>query len=178
MIRVLCLGNELARDDGIGIRVGRVLRSLPLPDGLEVVLRPALGFESLDDCQGCDELIVVDAASTGEAPGSCQVRELEALAPSVSPFGSTHALGLRQLVEVAWRLGSWPSSIHVITVEAESFEPNSVDLGPRVAAALPRAVDLVLDLVGASEALRDLGREQAARWARCLTVEELLGGGG
>jgi len=178
MIRVLCLGNELARDDGVGIRVGRVLQSLPLPDGVEVVLRPALGFESLDDCPGCDELIVVDAASTGEAAGTCQVREFDALAPSSSPFGSTHALGLGQLLEVARRLGSQPSSIRVVTVEAGSLEPNSVELGPEVAAALPRAVDLVLELIGASGALRDLARDRALGWARPLTLEELLGGGG
>ena len=177
MIRVLCLGNELARDDGVGIRVGRVLRSLPLPDGTEVVFRPALGFESLDDCQGCESLIVVDAASTGEAPGTCRLRDLDVLAASAPPFGSTHALGLGQLVEVARRLGRLPPSIHVVTVEAESLEPHSVELGPAVAAALPRAVDLVLDLVGASGALRDLACERAARYARGLTLEELLGGG-
>ncbi len=175
VIRVLCLGNELAGDDGIGIRVGRVLKSLPLPDDLEVVLRPALGFESLDDCQGCDELIVVDATSTGEAPGTCRFQPLDALATLSAPFGSTHALGLWQLVEVARHLGTVPSSIRAITVEAESFERNSIELSPRVAAALPRAVGLVLDLVGADGALRHLGRERAVRCARGLTVEELLG---
>jgi hydrogenase maturation protease len=177
MIRILCLGNELARDDGVGIRVGRVLGSLPLPDGAEVVLRPALGFDCLDDCQGCEELIVVDAASTGEAAGTCRLRALDALAPSTPAFGSTHALGLRQVLEIAHRVGGSAPSIHVVTIEAASFEPNSVELSPAVAAALPRAVELVLDLLGASGALRDMARERAARWARGLTVQELLVGG-
>jgi hydrogenase maturation protease len=177
MIRILCLGNELARDDGVGIRVGRVLQSLPLSDGVEVVLRPALGFDCLDDCQGCDHLIVVDAASTGEVPGTCRLQEVDALAPSAPPFGSTHALGLGQVLEVARRLGRLPSSIRVVTVEAGSFEPNSVELGPAVAAALPTAVEQVLDLVGASGALRDMARERAARWAGGLTVADLLHGG-
>jgi hydrogenase maturation protease len=178
MIRILCLGNELAQDDGVGIRVGRVLRSLPLPDGVEVVLRPALGFDCLDDCQGCDHLIVVDAASTGEAAGTCRVRDLDALAASSPAFGSTHALGLRQVLEIAYRLGGSPSSTDAITIEAASFGPNSLELSPAVAAALPTAVELVLDLAGASGALRDMARERAARWARGLTVQELLGGGG
>ena len=34
---IVCLGNELAGDDGIGYRVGRVLKALPLPAGLEPV---------------------------------------------------------------------------------------------------------------------------------------------
>jgi Ni,Fe-hydrogenase maturation factor len=29
--RILCLGNELVRDDGVGIRIGRILMTLPLP---------------------------------------------------------------------------------------------------------------------------------------------------
>ena len=46
--RILCLGNELVRDDGVGIRIGRILMALPLPADVRVELAPQLGFDLLD----------------------------------------------------------------------------------------------------------------------------------
>jgi hydrogenase maturation protease len=176
VIRVVCIGNEIASDDGIGIRVGRTLASLPLPDGVEVVLRDAAGFELLDDCPGCERLIFVDAASTGAVPGTCRVTALDAFGPSPAPGLSTHAFGLLQVLELARRVRSLALTtlVSVVTIEAESFEPNCLALSPRVAEALPTAVDLVLDLVGASEAVRSVARERARASGGPLRVQDLV----
>ena len=45
---VVCVGNELAGDDGVEIRVGRILRQLALPASARVFLYPALGFDWID----------------------------------------------------------------------------------------------------------------------------------
>jgi hypothetical protein len=41
--RILCIGNELVHDDGVGIRIGRILMDLPLPADVRVELAPSLG---------------------------------------------------------------------------------------------------------------------------------------
>jgi len=67
--RVLCIGNELASDDAVGVRVGRVLARLRLPDAISIVIRPQVGLELLDDLEDVDELLIVDAMRTGRPRG-------------------------------------------------------------------------------------------------------------
>ena len=77
--RILCLGNELVRDDGVGIRIGRILMSLPLPADVRVELAPQLGFDLLDAVAGAERVILVDAMSTGRAVGTCVTLEGRAI---------------------------------------------------------------------------------------------------
>ena len=76
-IRILCLGNELVSDDGVGIRVGRVLAQLPLPAGVTVEFQLGIGLELMDSLRPAEELIIVDAAQTGAPPGTCHITELD-----------------------------------------------------------------------------------------------------
>ena len=46
--RIVCVGNELVSDDGLGIRVGRALQRLPLPAGVEVVFAADIGLDLID----------------------------------------------------------------------------------------------------------------------------------
>jgi len=103
--RVICLGNELVRDDGVGIRVGRILMELPLPSEVQVELSPQLGFELLEVVAGADQVVLVDATSTGQVPGTCVTLEGRAIERYGVGTAASHTIGIAELIEPACHLG-------------------------------------------------------------------------
>lgn len=164
--RVLCLGNELARDDGLGLRVGRALRQLELGPGVSIELRRVVGLELLDELVGGELLIVVDASLTGRPPGVCHTLELGQTTALATAPSSCHNVGLAEVLQIASRVAPdrLPERVVVVGVEAAALGGYGVQLSPEVRAALPEAVDQVLELLGTSAEIRARGREVAAQW--------------
>ena len=71
------VGNVFLGDDGFGVEVARRLMTREQPDGVEVadfgIRGVHLAYELLD---GCELLVLVDAAPRGEAPGTISVVDL------------------------------------------------------------------------------------------------------
>ena len=175
--RVLCVGNELVRDDGVGVRVGRVLQELELPDHVSVELRRVIGFELLDELRADEQLLLVDASNRGVEPGTTQVLELSDAAQMAEIPYCCHSVGLAEILKIASTMfpERVPPKAVIVGVEARDLENFGLDLTDPVAEALPEAVDLVLCQLGASEELRQRGREAAERWQRREpTVEEVI----
>jgi len=167
--RILCLGNELASDDGIGIRVGRVLASLELPAHVELEIRRRIGFELLDSLEPADELLLVDAARTGAEVGSCRVIELDDVAAMASTPYCCHGVGLPELLSAisALRPEALPKRVRVLAIEVLVTDECSTALSSTVSRALPEAVAQALTLVGAPQSLVDEGRrrgQEAMDW--------------
>ncbi len=158
--RVLCLGNELVRDDGVGIRIGRILLGLPLPPEVRVELAPHLGFDLLDVVAGADRIVLVDATSTGRPPGTRVTLEGRALEHHGAGASLSHTIGVAELMELACKLapGRPPATLTFVGVEGARFSDYGTELSPAVEAAIPDAVDEVLRLVGASDAARAAAR--------------------
>jgi hydrogenase maturation protease len=176
MNRIVCIGNELSGDDGIGIRIGRVLAELPLPPEIDLCVVPELGFGCLELFCHVEHLVLVDAMTTGQPRGSCQVVQEAQLATLAGSSGSSHGLGAGHLIEVARRLrAGGPVRVTCVGVEVESCECFTVALTAAVQAALPAAVDSVLRALGATPELLELGRRRATEWSRReLAIQDLL----
>ena len=175
--RIFCLGNELVCDDGVAIRVGRILASLPLPPEVQVEFTPQLGFDLLEVVQGAERIILVDAMSTGRPPGTCVTLEGSAIARYAAGAAISHTVGIAELIEVADRLapgGSRPSILFV-GIEGQCFDRYGRDLGPRVRAAIPEAVTQVLRAIGATEELLAQGGDASARYVDPALESILLG---
>ena len=159
-IRVLCLGNELVRDDGAGIHVGRVLLQLPLPPEVEVELAPHLGFDLLDAVAGAEHIVLVDATSTGRPPGTCVTLAGEAIERHAAGASLSHTIGIAELMELARKLapGRPAASLTFVGVEGVAFSDYGTELSPEVEAAIPEAVDAVLRVVGAGDEVRKVAR--------------------
>lgn len=170
---VLCAGNELARDDGVGIRVGRILERLELPSWVRLRFYQELGWGLLDIMASTSRVIVVDATWSGRAAGTCTVSRLEALAVEERlPLGC-HGFGLGLLAELARELCPRDSGrrVTLVGVEAARLDGVSTELSPGVREALPEAVGLVLSEIDASSELLARGRElarEAAAWEPAL----------
>ncbi len=134
---VIGLGNEWRGDDGVGIEVARRVGGQVL-DGEPIGL-----VEAFD---GEDEVLLVDAVSTGASPGTLFVFEAssEPLPTPIFGTSSTHALGLAEALELARTLGRLPRKVVVYGVEGESFGFGK-GLSSAVAAAADRLTEEVLE---------------------------------
>jgi len=158
--RILCLGNELVHDDGVGIRIGRILMDLPLPADVRVELAPQLGFDLLDAIAGAERVVLVDAMSTGRAPGTCVTLEGRAIERYNSGASASHSISIAELMELAHRLAPErdPATLHFVGVEGILFTEYGTLLSPEVEAAIPEAVASVLRVIGADAELVAAGK--------------------
>lgn len=150
-VLVLCLGNDILRDDGVGWAIADALEAslphspLPTPQSPgTVVKRSALsGFYLLDELTGWDRVLVVDAVHTGQhAPGTVLSFPFEALGTEAGP--SPHAVGLPTVIRLGRQSGvPLPAWIHIVAIEADDMESFVEGLTPAVEAAVPRAVDVI-----------------------------------
>jgi len=141
-VLVLCLGNDLRGDDGVGWAIADALEADP-PAGA-VVRRSAMsGFYLLDELVGVDRAIVVDAIQTGRRPpGAVLEFTMGAAAGPAGP--SPHAVGLPTVVDIGRRSGlALPNRIDVVAVEVEDMFRLAEGLSDTVRRAIPAAVAAV-----------------------------------
>jgi hydrogenase maturation protease len=142
--------------------------------GVELV--PQLGFDLLEVVASADRIVLVDAMSTGRPVGACVTLEGRAIERYSAGASASHTIGIAELMKLAHELapGRPQATLHFVGVEGVAFTEYGTQLSPEVAAAIPAAVEAVLRLVGASEELRERGRD-AARNAETLPLASLLG---
>ena len=139
---VLCLGNPLRRDDAVALHVARALEAAPSP-GVTVKVSARAGLYLLDDMEGFEAVVVVDAVQTGaHPPGTVHALPLESLHSPAGP--SPHAIGLPSALALARASGApVPGRIELVLVEVEVLDQVGEGLAPAVAAAIEPAVEAV-----------------------------------
>ena len=132
---VIGLGNEWRSDDGVGPEIARRL-------GGTVLSGEPIGV--VEALEGLDEVVLVDAVSSGAPAGTVHVFDASAEPLPVSVFGaaSTHTLGLAEAVELARTLGRLPRRVLVYGIEGAGFDFGE-GLSPEVEAAADRVVEEV-----------------------------------
>ncbi|MDR2197151.1 MAG: hydrogenase maturation protease [Coriobacteriales bacterium] len=148
-VGVLCVGNILMRDEGVGPRVAAALRALPdWPGDVEILERGVMGMALLADIPRFDVLVVVDAVDkTGHAPGTVLSFTPDDIA-SDTVSRDAHGTRLADVLAAAALIGPLPQiqclGVQVLDLAPENF---SIGLTPPVEAALPQLVQGVLDLL-------------------------------
>ena len=146
---VIGLGNSWRGDDGAGPAVARALL-----DEVQARVRVYEGepVGLIDDWSGADTVIVVDAVSSGAAPGT--IHRLDPLSdpiPAALSQGSTHAFGLAETIELARALDRLPERLTVYGIEGERFAAGD-ELSPPVGAAVEAVREELRGLLGKSAA--------------------------
>ena len=138
---ILCLGNELLSDDGLGLVVARRLQESPQPICADVYSTALAGFSLLDVITGRREILIVDAIVTGAAsPGTIHEFPVIQLAPTWN-LTSSHHVSLPTVIEMGRLYGmSMPEHIDVIAVEAADVLTLHEGLTPSVARAVSEVV--------------------------------------
>jgi len=137
---VIGIGNPWRRDDGAGLAVARLLAGTP---GVDVLEREGEPASLIDAWDGADALWLVDAVSSGAAPGTVhRIDVAERELPAEFFRASTHHLGLAEAVELARALGRLPARTVFFGIEGSSFDAGE-GLSAEVAAAAPRVAEQI-----------------------------------
>ena len=147
-VLVAGVGNIFLGDDGFGVEVARRLAGEPLPEGARVrdfgIRGIHLAYQLLE---GFDMLILVDALSRGEAPGTLYVFEPdEADAPEAETFLDAHGLDPASVLAMVRLLGGALGRTLVVGCEPGEIVER-IGLSPPVSQAVDEAVRLVQRLV-------------------------------
>ncbi|MBH0200943.1 MAG: hydrogenase maturation protease [Nitrospira sp.] len=150
-LRIIGLGNGMRGDDAVGLLAARLIRQA-VGDRVEVIEAEMAGVDLIELMKGAHLVILIDAARSGQAPGT--IHRLDA---SAGPIGgqifphSSHALGMVDALELARAMGVLPATVIVYGVEVESTEAGR-PLSPAMAEALDQVVDRIVQDCGACRA--------------------------
>lgn len=148
---VIGLGNPILGDDGVGWKVAKEIKSLIDQDSEVEIDTAALGGLSLmERLIGYERVILVDSIETGDWPvGSVRAFPLASLPdPMAGHSASAHDATLITAMRTAEKLGAdIPDQIDIVAIEAQNVYDFGEELSLPVAAAVPQAVNLILDLL-------------------------------
>jgi hydrogenase maturation protease len=136
-VLVIGLGNEVRGDDGAGIAVARRLRGSPQALGLEVRALSGEPTELLEAWEATDAVVLVDTMRSGAPVGTVRTCDASAnpLPEAMHGCSSTHALGLREAIELGRAIDRLPGHVVICAVEGRSFAAGEA-LSPEVDAAI------------------------------------------
>lgn len=157
-VLVAGVGNIFLGDDGFGVETVRRLPAERLPGRVEVldagVRGVDLAYRLLD---GYDTFVLVDATARGGVPGTLYVLDAGRCGAVESPDAvlDGHRMTPDAVLALLGTLcagtgGTAPRKVMVVGCEPDCVE-EGIGLSPAVEAAVPAAVGLVLDLVGAPD---------------------------
>jgi hydrogenase maturation protease len=145
--RVICFGNTVLRDDGVGIHVAKALREVVEQRGLEldVVESAVAGYALIDLMQDWEQVILVEAVQLEDhEPGD--VVRLDPLEEKLYlRLCSPREGNLPMLMEAGAKLGyAMPREVVFFGVQGEDLCTFGEDLTPKVEEAVPKVVEEVL----------------------------------
>ena len=154
-ILVAGVGNVLQGDDGFGVELAWRLAKRQWPSGVKVIETGIGGMSIVQELMlGYDAVLLLDAHSSGGAPGS--VRLLEPTLPDLSGldahalrdyFADTHYATPMRALSLLQHLGHLPRRVAVVGCEPSAHEGLRIGLSAPVAAALDRAEAMAVDWV-------------------------------
>ena len=124
-ILIICLGNPLMRDEGIGIRLASELSSrLADHPSVEVLDLGTGGLTVIHAIEGRKKVVFVDCAIMGEAPGAiCRFTPEEVRSKKVKTRYSLHEGDLLDTLELSRNLGECPDDIVIFGIEPKHVAP-------------------------------------------------------
>lgn len=145
-IAVLCVGNKLMLDDGVGSAVYEsLLERYEIPDNVKLFDIGCLSMEMISCVDEFDVVMTVDAVDgTGQEPGTVFRFKPDDMARHAGANASLHDLKLVDLFDAATLLGYEAEGL-CIGMQVENSSPACVTIGltPKVHAALPLLIDVV-----------------------------------
>ena len=146
---IIGLGNPLVSDDSVGLRVAERLRSLlEHRSGVDVSEDYWGGLRLMERMIGYRRAIVIDAICTGSQPGTIHHLTTDSIRTQKS--ASAHDVNLPTALAFGRRAGvSLPAdeNVRLVGIEAEDIINFSEQCTPAVEAAIPRAVQEVVQVL-------------------------------
>ncbi len=137
---LLALGNDILKDDGVGLAAARLLRS-EFKGAVDIVEAPGTGLALLELLAGYDRALLLDAIFTGNAPpGTVLEFCREDFRKAAAPSG--HYVGLPEVLRQAESLGlEFPRELRILALEVGNPFESRLGMSPATRGALPGYVD-------------------------------------
>jgi hydrogenase maturation protease len=149
---VIGLGNPILGDDGVGWQIAQQLQQRSdFPSGIEVDYLSLGGLSLMERLIGYERAILIDSIVSDNHPiGTLSCFSLDQLPNrTIGHTYSAHDTTLQNALRIGQDLGAQlPKEIVVVAVEARKVYDFSEQLSPDVAAAIPNAVQMIIDLLG------------------------------
>ncbi|MDM8559600.1 HyaD/HybD family hydrogenase maturation endopeptidase [Candidatus Parabeggiatoa sp. HSG14] len=143
-VLILGVGNLLLTDEGIGVHtVNALLRDYDIPKDVEVVDGGTSGMELLTLIAEADHLILLDAAKTGQPPGSMIRLDDDEVPAFFRTKISPHQVGLSDVLAAAQLTGEQPNHVTFFGVEPKSMALG-MELTDKIAPQVIRLIELVI----------------------------------
>ena len=154
---VIGLGNPILGDDGVGWRVvdevkqkmASFTESLLEQDSIDFDCLSLGGISLMEHFIGYPCVILVDAFLSEGNTGTIRVARLEEF-PTYSAFHitSAHDTSLQHAMKLGRELGAnLPEDVTVVGISIKHIQDFSEELSPPVAEAVPKAAQIVVDLL-------------------------------
>lgn len=144
-ILILGIGNLVLNDAGVGVHIVHMLKSIVMPDGVDV-LDGGLGDKELVStlCQ-YKHLIVVDATNDEFPVGT--VRRLSPRFTQDSPLLlSSHTQGVRDIIG-AMQERDYVPEIDMLAISVDGRATLGMQLSPEVRKVIPQVVQLIFEMI-------------------------------
>ena len=143
---ILGMGNELLKDEGIGVHVARLLQQEPSLGDVEVVDGGTLPDAPLVG-EGVGKLIIVDAVQAGGEPGAIYRFHPEDVDVGGKTLTSLHQISLLEDLWLIEHFGQKPKEVIIIGIEPEDMS-SGLELSAKLQKQVPQIIDLVLKEAG------------------------------
>jgi hydrogenase maturation protease len=139
---LLALGNDILKDNGVGLAAASLLRS-EFKGAVDIVEAPGTGLAFLELLGGYDRALLLDAIFTGSAPpGTVLEFSREDFQKAAAP--SAHYVGLPEILRQAESLGlEFPRELRILALEVENPFELYEGMSPSTRKALKHYVALV-----------------------------------
>jgi hydrogenase maturation protease len=137
---LLALGNDILKDDGVGLAAASLLRS-EFKGAVDIVEASGTGLALLELLAGYDRALLLDAIFTGNAPpGTVLEFSREDFQKTAAP--SAHYVGLPEVLRQAESLGlEFPRELRILALEVENPFESHTGMSTSTRGALPGYVD-------------------------------------
>jgi hydrogenase maturation protease len=115
------VGNEYRSDDGVGLAVAREIHEKLIPS-VTVKEESGEGAALMEAWQGFQNVIIVDAVSSGAMPGTIfRIDANKETVPIKFFHYSTHAFSVAEAIELTRAMNVLPSKLVVYGIEGNNF---------------------------------------------------------
>jgi hydrogenase maturation protease len=137
------VGNEYRSDDGVGLVVAREIHEKLIPS-VTVKEESGEGVALMDAWQGFQNVIIVDAVSSGAMPGTIfRIDANKETVPIKFFHYSTHAFSVSEAIELARTMNTLPSRLLVYGIEGAAFTAG-VKISSRVKEAANQVIEQIV----------------------------------
>lgn len=154
---VIGIGNPFLKDDSVGLRVaeevGKKLR-------VDVDFLTNTDFDVINKILGYDVAIIVDAIKKFSNVGNVHVLSVDDLFKGYR-FSGTHSIDLATSIKIGYEIfhDEMPKHLKIVAIEVEDIN-FGYDCSEEVKKAIPRAVEVIRDLIKSFENFNELPADQ------------------